>query len=66
VQGDADEVIDAKAVLALAGSLAPPPHIVVLPGVGHFFHGNLALLRAAVIETGGAGPAMASLTNEGP
>lgn len=56
VQGDADEVIDAKAVLALAGSLVPPPRIVVLPGVGHFFHGNLGQVREAVLEAGGATP----------
>lgn len=41
IQGDADEVLDASAVLGLAQSLPRPPRIAVLPGVGHFFHGKL-------------------------
>jgi alpha/beta superfamily hydrolase len=51
VQGDADEVVDAQGVIAWAKSLHPQPTLAVLPGVGHFFHGHLAALRDAVIET---------------
>lgn len=47
VQGDADEVIDAAAVIAWCGRITPPPRLVVLPGVGHFFHGQLAALKDA-------------------
>ncbi len=48
VQGDADEVVEPGAVLAWAQGLEPRPRIVVLPGVGHFFHGALAQLRETV------------------
>jgi alpha/beta superfamily hydrolase len=30
-------------------AVEPPPRIVVLPGVGHFFHGRLTELRDAVL-----------------
>jgi uncharacterized protein len=49
VQGDADEVIDAAEVVSWARVLAPPPRLAVLPGVGHFFHGNLNLLRTSIL-----------------
>ena len=48
VQGDADEVVPPAAVLAWARGLARPPHITVLAGAGHFFHGRLNELREAV------------------
>jgi uncharacterized protein len=48
IQGDADEVIDGVAVLRLARALPTPPHIVEVAGVGHFFHGRLGDLHAAV------------------
>jgi uncharacterized protein len=50
VQGDADEVVDPKRVLAWVKGLDPPPRLAVVPGVGHFFHGHLAELRDAVSE----------------
>ena len=49
VQGDADELVDAGAVSALAEASRPKPSLVMLPGVGHFFHGHLQELRDAVI-----------------
>jgi alpha/beta superfamily hydrolase len=49
VQGDADEVIDAPTVIDWAAQLQPPPQLVVLPGVGHFFHGQLLALQQHVI-----------------
>jgi uncharacterized protein len=49
VQGDADEVISAAEVIDWAGRIKPSPTLVVLPGVGHYFHGNLGALRAAVV-----------------
>jgi uncharacterized protein len=48
VQGDADDVVDPKAVIAWAAGQNPAPRLVVLPGVGHFFHGHLPELRDAV------------------
>ena len=50
VQGDADEVVDSGAVLAWARSLARPPRIEVVEGAGHFFHGNLTVLRKRVVS----------------
>jgi uncharacterized protein len=49
VQGDADEVIDGKLVQNWAQQLQPKPALVVLPGVGHFFHGQLTALRDQVL-----------------
>jgi alpha/beta superfamily hydrolase len=48
VQGDADDVVDPESVSAWVEGLSPKPNLVVLPGVGHFFHGQLAQLRDAV------------------
>jgi alpha/beta superfamily hydrolase len=48
VQGDADEVIDAALVIDWAAQLEPRPQLAVLPGVGHFFHGQLPLLQETV------------------
>jgi len=50
VQGDADDVVDPAAVIDWVDGLRPRPKLVVLPGVGHFFHGRLAELRQAVID----------------
>ena len=50
VQGDADEVVDPAAVIDWVDGLRPRPKLVVLPGVGHFFHGRLSELRQAVID----------------
>ena len=49
VQGDADELVDARDVQAFAAGFSPPPQLVLLPGVGHFFHGRLDQLRDAAI-----------------
>jgi uncharacterized protein len=48
VQGDADELVDARAVEAFAARLSPPAELRLLAGVGHFFHGHLHELQAAV------------------
>jgi hypothetical protein len=50
VQGDADDVVDPAAVINWVNGLDPKPQLVVLPGVGHFFHGRLHELRGAVID----------------
>jgi alpha/beta superfamily hydrolase len=50
VQGDADDRVDPTAVIAWVNGLHPKPRLVVLPGVGHFFHGRLHELRDAVID----------------
>lgn len=56
VQGDADDVIDARSVLEWASRLSlareaaalPALTVHVLHGAGHFFHGRLLELREAV------------------
>jgi len=48
IQGDADDVIDAAAVIDWSRRISPPPQLVVLPGVGHFFHGSLTVLAETV------------------
>jgi len=50
VQGDADDVVDPAAVINWINGLDPRPRLVVLPGVGHFFHGRLRELRDAVVD----------------
>ena len=49
VQGDADEVIPAAEVADFATKISPRPELVLMPGVGHFFHGHLNGLRDAVL-----------------
>jgi alpha/beta superfamily hydrolase len=51
VQGDADDVVDPAAVIDWVNSLDPKPQLLVMPGVGHFFHGRLQELRDAVMAT---------------
>ena len=50
VQGDADEVVSPQQVIDWAGTMSPRPHLTVMPGVGHFFHGRLPELRDAVVD----------------
>jgi alpha/beta superfamily hydrolase len=49
IQGDADDVVEPQAIIAWAAALIPAPRLIVLPGVGHFFHGRLQELRDAVV-----------------
>ena len=53
VHGEADDVVPLAPVLEWSRGLASPPKMVLLPGVGHFFHGSLAALTRAVTETFG-------------
>jgi alpha/beta superfamily hydrolase len=61
VQGTADEVVAAEDVQNWAQARHPAARLVLLPGVGHFFHGRLTLLRetltAWVKDTEAAEPA---------
>ena len=50
IQGDADGVAPSQEVTAWVEELGPGPELVVLPGVDHFFHGNLTLLRQTLVE----------------
>lgn len=48
IQGDADEVVDHRAVLQWTETLVPAPEVRVLSGVGHYFHGRLHELKDVV------------------
>ena len=47
IHGEADDVVPLSATLDWARPQALP--IIVFPGVGHFFHGQLALLKSVVM-----------------
>jgi alpha/beta superfamily hydrolase len=65
IHGDADDVVPSAPVIDWAAALAAPPQVVVLPGVGHFFHGRLAALTEAVDGAFGAGFAALGGRNAG-
>ena len=48
VHGEQDEVVPLQATL----DWARPQHlpVVVVPGVGHFFHGQLSLLKSIIVD----------------
>ena len=48
IHGEADEVVPLSATLDWARPQVLP--VIVLPGVGHFFHGQLTLLKNQVIQ----------------
>ncbi len=50
VQGDEDELVDVEDTIAWVNELDPGPELLVMPGVEHFFHGNLSPLREIVAE----------------
>lgn len=48
IHGEADDVVPLAATLDWARPQALP--VIVLPGVGHFFHGQLTLLKSQVLQ----------------
>jgi uncharacterized protein len=50
VHGTADEVVPVAPTEAWVATLAEPPRLLLLDGVGHFFHGRLRELEDAVTE----------------
>lgn len=46
--GDADDIADCDEAVDRLKKLEPPPEIEILADAGHFFHGRLSDLRAAV------------------
>ena len=56
IQGDADGVVASDEVAAWVAEFSPPPELVLLSGVDHFFHGNLTLLRRTIVERLGRNP----------
>ena len=50
LQGEQDDIVPAAEVATWADRLEPRPSLRLFPGVGHFFHGRLNDLRAAIHE----------------
>ncbi len=48
IQGEADEVVKARAVFDWIATLPRPPRVVKMPDTSHFFHRKLIDLRGAV------------------
>lgn len=48
VHGEADDVVPLQATLDWARPQALP--VIVLPGIGHFFHGQLTLLKNVLVQ----------------
>jgi uncharacterized protein len=48
IHGEADEVVPLSATLDWARLQSLP--VIVFPGVGHFFHGQLGLLKSVVVQ----------------
>jgi uncharacterized protein len=48
IHGEVDDVVPLSATLDWARPQSLP--VMVFPGVGHFFHGQLALLRSTVVQ----------------
>ena len=48
IHGESDDVVPLSSTLDWARPQALP--VIVLPGVGHFFHGQLPLLKAQVVQ----------------
>jgi hypothetical protein len=54
VHGRDDDVVPAAPVVEWSRALPEPPKLVLLDGVGHFFHGKLGALADAVTDFFGA------------
>lgn len=50
VQGDDDELVDARDIQRWVATLPAPPELVMLQGVQHFFHGRMNDLRQVVLD----------------
>ena len=48
IHGESDDVVPLAATLAWARPQNLP--VIVFPGVGHFFHGQLALLKSVIVQ----------------
>jgi uncharacterized protein len=48
IHGESDDVVPLAATLAWARPQNLP--VVVFPGVGHFFHGQIALLKKVIVR----------------
>ena len=53
IHGEADDVVPLAATLAWARPQGLP--VIVFPGVGHFFHGQLTLLKSQLVQAWHAG-----------
>lgn len=50
VQGEQDEVVEAKTVLDWGRQQHPAPQLLIMPEAGHFFHGQLVVLKEKLVS----------------
>jgi alpha/beta superfamily hydrolase len=50
VQGEQDEIVDAKTVFEWAQQQVPAPEVITMPDAGHFFHGKLVALKERLLS----------------
>jgi alpha/beta superfamily hydrolase len=50
VQGEQDEVVSPEETFAWIETINPKPYLIRMPGAGHFFHGQLLVLRQRLID----------------
>lgn len=50
VQGEQDEIVAAKSVCAWADQQKLAPQKVIMPNAGHFFHGQLIVLKELLLQ----------------
>lgn len=55
IHGEVDEIVSLTSVLDWARPQVTP--VIVVPGAGHFFHGQLPLLKSLVLRAGWSAPA---------
>jgi alpha/beta superfamily hydrolase len=49
IHGEEDEVVDCDETVRWVNELSPGPRLILLPEVGHFFHGRLTVLRHTLV-----------------
>ncbi|MGH8505307.1 MAG: alpha/beta hydrolase [Stenotrophobium sp.] len=49
LHGTADDVVDYAQTQRVLQTFSPPPELVTVDGAGHFFHGQLDVIRNAVV-----------------
>ena len=48
IQGEKDDIVECDSVLSWTKQMSPAPELITLPDAGHFFHGQLNLLKTHV------------------
>jgi alpha/beta superfamily hydrolase len=65
IQGDEDDIVPVDEVINWVDQLEPGPELVIMSGVGHFFHGSLVQLRQTLVANLETNATDRELTNAG-